>query len=287
METTDAAQIFGALSQDTRLAVLRLLIATGPNGLPAGQIADQLGLPTSTASFHLSALEKAGLTQSTRQSRQIIHAVRLIVLRQLIGFLTETCCSGRPELCGDIARLLPDIPEESGYMTPAFNVLFLCTRNSGRSIMAEAILEKIGGAKFNVYSAGSDPADEPIPEVIEKLRTLGHDVSGLRSKSWHEFTGPEAPQMDFVIALCDTLEGQSCPDFGDKAVTGAWPLPDPAKFTGTGAERSTMLNELYASLHRRLGIFTSLPFASLDRMAARARLDHIGAGPVGLLARNN
>ena len=173
-------------------------------------------------------------------------------------------------------------------MTPAFNVLFLCTRNSGRSIMAEAILKTLGGDRFNVYSAGSDPAEGgPMQEVLEKLHALGHDVSDLRSKSWNEFTGPRAPHMDFVIALCDTLEGQTCPDFGDKAVTGAWPLPDPAKFTGTGAERSTMLNELYASLHRRLGIFVSLPFASLDRMAARARLDDIGAGPVGVGARGN
>jgi arsenate reductase len=85
--------------------------------------------------------------------------------------------------------------------------------------------------------------------------------------------------MDFVIALCDTLEGQVCPDFGNKAVTAAWPLPDPAKFSGNSAERSTLLNELYSSLQRRLGIFISLPFASLDRMAARGRLDEIGAGP--------
>ena len=103
MELIDAAQIFGALSQDARLLVLRLLISAGPNGLPAGEIADRLGLPASTASFHLSALERAGLTQSTRQSRQIIHAVRFVALRELIAFLTETCCSGRPELCGDIA----------------------------------------------------------------------------------------------------------------------------------------------------------------------------------------
>ncbi len=280
METVEAALIFGALSQDTRLAVLRLLIAAGPNGLPAGQIAERLGLPTSTTSFHLGALGRAGLTQATRQSRQVIHAIRIVALRELIAFLTETCCAGRPELCGDIARLLPDNVEESAPMTPAFNVLFLCTRNSGRSVMAEAILEKLGGDRFNVYSAGSDPAGQPMAEVLEKLETLGHDVSALRSKSWSEFTGPEAPHMDFVIALCDTLEGQVCPDFGHKAVTGAWPLPDPGKFSGNLAERSTLLNELYASLHRRLSIFMSLPFASLDRMAIRARLDDIGAGPV-------
>ena len=113
---------------------------------------------------------------------------------------------------------------------------------------------------------------------MAKLATLGHDTRLLRSKDWHEFTGPEAPRMDFVITLCDTLHGQTCPDFGALAVTAAWPLPDPVKFTGSMVERSTMLNELYASLHRRIGIFTSLPFASLDRMAMKARLDEIGSG---------
>src|SRR6266498_2990799 len=98
--------MFAALSQETRLAVLRLLITTGPNGLPAGDIADRLALPGSTTSFHLSALERAGLTRSTRQGRQIVHAVRIIALRELIAFLSETCCGGRPELCGDITRLL-------------------------------------------------------------------------------------------------------------------------------------------------------------------------------------
>jgi protein-tyrosine-phosphatase/DNA-binding transcriptional ArsR family regulator len=220
MEESEAAQVFSALSQESRLTVLRLLLAAGPSGLRSGEIADKLALHPATTSFHLNALERAGLTQSTRQGRQIIHAVRFAALRELIVFLTETCCSGRPELCGDIGRLLPDIPEETNAMTPAFNVLFLCTRNSGRSIMAEAILRQIGRGRFNAYSAGSDPADAPMPEVLERLRSLGHDTSHLRSQSWHEFTGPQAPRMDFVIALCDTLDGQICPDFGDRAVTG-------------------------------------------------------------------
>ena len=279
MEIKDAALVIGALAQETRLAVLRLLVAAGPNGLPAGEIAERLGVPASTASFHLTALERVGLTQSTRQSRHILHAIRIPALRDLIAFLTETCCGGNPGLCGDLGNQLAPIQMESP-MTPAFNVLFLCTRNSGRSILAEAILEKQGAGRFNAYSAGSDPAGQPMPEVLEKLRALGHDTSRLRSKSWHEFTGPSAPRIDFIIALCDTLEGQTCPDFGDKAVTGAWPLPDPAKFSGSAAERSTLLNELYASLTRRLEIFINLPFASLDRLAVRARLDEIGAGPV-------
>jgi len=163
-------------------------------------------------------------------------------------------------------------------MTPAFNVLFLCTHNSARSIMAEAILTQIGGAHFRAYSAGSDPVETPNPEVMERLRSLGHDTSPFRSKSWHEFTGSNAPRMDFVITLCDTLQGQTCPDFGDLAVTAAWPMPDPLKFTGSAGERAAMLNMLYASLRRRLDIFVALPFASLDRMAMKARLDQLAEG---------
>jgi len=280
MEASEAAAAFAALSQETRLDLMRLLIAEGATGLPAGEIATRLAVPNSTLSFHLAALERAGLTLSTRQGRQIVHAARLIGLRQLLGFLTETCCAGHPELCGDIARLFPPLPDEDKGMTPAFNVLFLCTHNSARSIMAEAILRKLGGGRFQAYSAGSDPIAAPHPEVVERLRAFGHDVTGLRSKSWNEFTGPSAPRMDFVITLCDTLDGQICPDFGQMPVTGAWPLPDPAKFSGNAAERATLLNELYASLRRRIEIFTALPFAALDRIAIKARLDDLGGGAV-------
>jgi protein-tyrosine-phosphatase/DNA-binding transcriptional ArsR family regulator len=278
MESTDAAIAFAALSQETRVDLMRLLVAEGASGLRAGDIVSRLNVAPSTLSFHLSALERAGLTQSTRQGRHIIHAVRIAGLRRLLGFLTETCCGGRPDLCGDIARLLPPSPEEDQAMTAAFNVLFLCTHNAARSLMAEAILRKVGGARFRAYSAGSDPVAQPNPEVIAKLRALGHEIEGLHSKSWHEFTRSGAPTMDLVITLCDTLDGQICPDFGDLAVTAAWPLPDPVKFTGGDVERASMLNILYASLRRRIEIFTSLPFASLDRMAMKRRLEQIADG---------
>ena len=276
MNSSDAAAALGALAQETRLDLLRLLLRRGAGGMAAGEIARALGVPASTLSFHLAALERAGLTRSTRQGRHVVHAARIIGLRGVLGFLTETCCAGRPELCGDLARLLPDTDPEDESMTPAFNVLFLCTHNSARSIMAEAILDKLGAGRFHAYSAGSDPLPGPRPEVLEKLRSLGHDVSGLRSKSWDEFMGPDAPRMDFVVALCDTLHGQSCPDFGDKAVTASWPLPDPAEFVGRDIQQQLLLNEIYGGLHRRIGIFTSLPFATLDRMAVRARLDELG-----------
>jgi protein-tyrosine-phosphatase/DNA-binding transcriptional ArsR family regulator len=278
MESTEAATIFAALSQETRLDLMRLLMSESPNGLPATDIASRLGIPASTLSFHLAALERAGLTHSTRHGRQIVHAARIAGVRQVLGFLTETCCGGRPELCGDLARLLPSLPEENRGMTPAFNVLFLCTLNAARSIMAEAILRKCGGDRFHAYSAGSDPMAKPNPDVIRKLRAFGHDTASLRSKSWNEFTGPDAPRMDFVITLCDTLHGHTCPEFGKLPVTAAWPLPDPAKFTGNKAECTTLLNEVYGGLRRRIEIFITLPFASLDRMAMKARLDDIGGG---------
>ena len=287
MEIEAAVDAFAALAQPSRLAILCLLVERGPSGLLAGAIADQLGLPASTTSFHLATLERAGLVQSVRRGRQMIYSVRFMALRSLLAFFTDSCCGGDPTLCGDLSRLLPALPEENLAMQPAFNVLFLCTRNSARSIMAEAILEQVGGGRFRAYSAGSEPAESPVPDVREKLRALGHDVSRLHCKSWDVFTGPAAPRIDFVIALCDLLDNQVCPDFGDKAVTGAWPLPDPAKFTGSATERSVLLNELYASLRRRIEIFISLPFATLDRMALRARLDEIGEGPVGALARRS
>lgn len=276
MEEKLAAQGFAALAQETRLRLMRLLATRGASGMSAGEIASQLGQAPSTLSFHLSALEQAGLIQSTRQGRQIIYAVRFSGLRALFSYLTETCCGGRPDLCGDLARLLPEETSEARPMTAAFNVLFLCTHNSARSIIAEAVLNKLGKGRFNAYSAGSEPARAPVPEVVERLASLGYDTSNLRCKSWNEFMGPSAPKMDFVITLCDTLQGQICPDFGSKPVTAAWPFPDPAKFTGSEVERATLLNELYAMIRRRLEIFAALPFESLDRMALKARLDELG-----------
>jgi protein-tyrosine-phosphatase/DNA-binding transcriptional ArsR family regulator len=276
MEETQAAGGFAALSQETRLRLMRLLAMRGASGMPAGEIATRLELAPSTLSFHLAALEQAGLVHSARRGRQIIYAVRFSGLRALFSFLTETCCGGRPELCSDLARLLPEDISVERAMSPAFNVMFLCTHNSARSMVAEAVLNKIGQGRFNAYSAGSAPAKKPVEEVIERLAALGFETSPLHCKSWDEFMGPSAPKMDFVITLCDTLDGQFCPDFGAKPVTAAWPFPDPAKFRGSAVERATLVNELYAMIRRRLEIFVALPFASLDRLALKARLDQLG-----------
>lgn len=274
MDSDKAALGFTALGQTTRLDLLRLLLGRGPSGLAAGDIAAALGVTPSTLSFHLRALDQAGLIRPTRQGRSLVYAAQVAALRELLAFVADACCDGEPARCGDLATLLSPTPKEA--QMPAFNVLFLCSRNSARSVMAEAILNKLGEGRFRAFSAGSEPSNEgPMPEVVAQLSALGHDVSSLSSKSWNLFMESDAPRMDFVITLCDILAGQACPDFGETMITAAWPMPDPAKFSGNAAERATLLNELYAGLHRRIGIFVSLPIAALDRIALKARLDEL------------
>ena len=278
MDETSAIEGLGSLAQPTRLAAFRRLLAAHPGSVAAGELAKACDAPHNTMSTHLGILTRAGLVQAERDGRAMNYRADVTAFRSLITFLARDCCNGRPDLCGDIARLIPtnDNEPEERVMAASFNVLFLCTHNSARSIMAEVLLEKIGKGRFNAYSAGSDPARMPAPEVLERLKKLGHETTKLRCKSWNEFTGPNAPRMDFVIALCDSPRGQVCPDFGEKFVTGAWPLPDPTDFKGSEVERATLLNELYAMIRRRIEIFTSLPFATLDKMAMKARLDEIG-----------
>ena len=274
-----AIEGFGSLAQSTRLAAVRHLLAVHPQSLPAGEIARLCAVPHNTMSTHLGILNRAGLILVEKDGRSMNYRANVSGFQGLLKFLSQDCCNGRPELCGSAFQLPLEADAAKTveeFVRPAFNVLFLCTQNSARSIIAEALLEKIGRGRFRAYSAGSEPAREPVPEVIDRLKALGHDVSRLRSKSWDEFKGPDAPRMDFVIALCDAPNGQFCPDLGEQFVTGAWPLPDPARFTGSPAERTTLLNELYAMIRRRIEIFTSLPFDSLSRMAVKARLDEIG-----------
>jgi protein-tyrosine-phosphatase/DNA-binding transcriptional ArsR family regulator len=262
MDDIALARGLAALGQEFRLALLRALLEVGDRGLSAGNLADRLRVAPSSLSFHLRILEQSGLVSQERDGRSLVYRLESGPLHALIDGLAGFA---GPRAAGAAAR--PDA---------RFNVLFVCTRNSARSIMAEAILDAIAGGRFAAWSAGSDPSPSgPMPEVVQHLKALGHDVSRLRSKSWSAFTGSDAPRLDFVIALCDTLQGQVCPDFGPATMTAAWPLPDPAKFTGSLAERATLLNELYAMLRRRLEIFVSLPHATLDRMALKARIDEL------------
>lgn len=158
-----------------------------------------------------------------------------------------------------------------------YNVLFLCTGNSARSIIAEAILNRVGQGRFKAYSAGSQPKGEVHPYTLQLLKTMNHDVSFARSKNWEEFAVSGAPQMDFVFTVCDSPANEACPVWPGQPMTAHWGLPDPAAAEGTEAEKHLAFDDTYRMLNNRLSIFTSLPMASLDRLALQKRLDDIGS----------
>jgi protein-tyrosine-phosphatase len=156
------------------------------------------------------------------------------------------------------------------------NVLFLCTGNSARSIMAECILNREGRGKFRAYSAGSMPTGRVNPHALNLLRKLNYDVSGLRSKSWDEFAAPNAPQFDFVFTVCDNAANEVCPIWPGQPITAHWGLPDPAAVVGTEAERAFAFDNCYRMLHQRISIFVNLPLASLNKLSLQRHLDEIG-----------
>jgi arsenate reductase (thioredoxin) len=157
-----------------------------------------------------------------------------------------------------------------------FKVLFLCTGNSARSIIAEAILNKAGGSRFRAYSAGSQPKDRVNPNTIALLRGLGYDTSQFRSKSWNEFSKPGAPQFDFVFTVCDNAAAETCPLWPGQPMTAHWGIPDPAEATGNPAEIAMAFKDAYRILAQRIGIFVSLPIRSLSLLSLQQRLQHIG-----------
>ena len=156
------------------------------------------------------------------------------------------------------------------------NVLFLCTGNSARSIMAEAILNRLGRGKFKAFSAGSQPAGYVQPLALQMLRNAHYDVSGLRSKGWDEFATPDAPNIDFVFTVCDNAAKEVCPVWPGQPMTAHWGLPDPSKAEGIDAEKAAAFADTMRMLNQRIGIFVSLPLDRLSKLALQKQLDEIG-----------
>ena len=159
-----------------------------------------------------------------------------------------------------------------------YNVLFLCTGNSARSIIGEVVLNRLGKGRFKAFSAGSQPKGAVNPHTLALLRNLNYDVSGLRSKSWTEFAKPGAPELDFVFTVCDDAAGESCPVWPGQPMTAHWGIPDPAAATGSDAEIAVAFDDAYRMLSRRIELFLALPIAKLDKMVLTKRLKDIGAG---------
>jgi protein-tyrosine-phosphatase len=155
-------------------------------------------------------------------------------------------------------------------------VLFLCTGNSARSIMAEAILNREGKGRLRAFSAGSHPKGKVNPYTLRLLERLNYDTRGARSKSWDEFAREGAPDMDFVFTVCDDAAGEVCPVWPGQPMTAHWGVPDPASVTGSDAERAAAFADIYRMLSTRISVFVSLPIASLDRLTLQRRLDAIG-----------
>lgn len=165
---------------------------------------------------------------------------------------------------------------------PILNVLFLCTGNSARSILAEAILNRLGQGRFKAFSAGSQPTGKINPYAITLLERLDHPTADLRSKSWDEFAVDDAPSMDFVITVCDSAAGEACPLWPGRPVTAHWGLPDPAAVQGSDTEKDLAFADTYRELSTRLESLVSLPMDSLDRMAQQRHMDELGTGQAGL-----
>ena len=241
-----------------------------PHGQRPTEIASALGLKQNTLSHYLSDLAACGLIRAERRGRALYYAVDLDATEALIGYLALNVGRARPDL------LAPLLAKKDRPMADTFNVLFICSGNSARSIFAEALLRDLGKGKFNVYSAGYRPNTALNPFALEILKRNGHDVEDMRSKHVSEFHAEGAPVMDFVFTVCDTAAGEECPAWPGQPITGHWGLPDPVQATGSDAEKALVFAQTYAALRRRINAFVELPIESLSRIALQARVDEIG-----------
>ena len=264
---TAIPDLLSTLGHPQRLSVFQLLMRRYPDHVPAGEISDALGLKGSTLSNYLSALQTAGLIDQGRSGTSLRYGINMTTVQHMFDGLLVDCCRGRPDLC-----LTPQ-PKPQGR---PYSVLFICTGNSARSIFAETILRDLGGDRFKVYSAGTKPYSDLNPTAIATLRAKGHDTSALRSKHMSEFTGPNAPEFDFVSTVCNQAANEECPAWDGQPISGHWGMPDPVKATGTDAEKSLAFQQAYGALRNRIEHFIALPISSLDRIALQKAVDTIG-----------
>jgi arsenate reductase len=259
------------LGHPQRLAVFRLLMRRYPDRVPATELAQALGLKPNTLSTYVNALRQAGLVQQERVGTSLRYAIDMEAARATIDYLLNDCCRGRPEICSPLAPV-----EIKGTDSRKFNVLFICTGNSARSVFAEALLRDLGGERFVAYSAGTRPGSALNPFALAVLEKNGHDVSGLRSKDLSEFQGEDAPRMDFVFTVCDQAANEECPAWKGQTISAHWGMPDPVKAEGTDAERSLAFHQTYGALKNRIQGFAALPIGTLDRISLQKAVDAIG-----------
>lgn len=279
IDSSAALEALTALAHPSRLETFRLLIRYLPYGLAAGDIARLIALPHNTLSPHLAILEQAGLARSRREGRSIIFVAVRARAQRLAAFLDEACCAATDVGCAPFGPADSDpfpARREVSAANKVHNVLVLCTGNSARSIMAEAILNREGQGRFRAFSAGSHPCGKPDPRGLALLAGLGYDIRGFRSKSWREFAAPGAPIMDFILTVCDSAAGEACPRWPGHPVVAHWGISDPAAITGAEAEKRSALMDAYRRLTARISSLVNLDIDHLDLPTLRRALGAIG-----------
>lgn len=249
MELSRAVDRLSALAQTARLQVFRLLVRAGAEGMPAGEIAARLELPPQTLSFHLKHLSNSGLIESRREGRSLIYSLQVEGMRELLAFLSEDCCQGRRELCIPLGKSAKARSAAIAPKPERPTVLFLCSKNSARSQMAEALLKQHAGDRFLVHSAGLRPsAVDPL--TLKVLDEIGVDTSTCRAKDFGEFLG-KVP-IDYGIVVCDRAEQECAKIFPFAVQRLAWPFDDPATFEGSRAARLDKFREVRDTIDARI-----------------------------------
>ena len=275
METKTAVVALAALAQESRLSVFRLLVEAGPAGVSAGKIAEALGMAPSSLSFHLKELTHAGMASARQEGRFIIYEANFAKAAELVAFLSENCCGGQPcDLSCNARVSAPGVAMSAAGKV--FNVLILCTGNSARSIMAEALVNAMGQGRFRAFSAGSQPTGKVNPFAIEKLHSIQYPTDSLRSKSWDEFAAPGAPQMDFIITVCDNAAGEVCPLWPGQPVSAHWGFEDPAAVQGSDEDKRRAFDKVFRLMLNRVRLLVNLPLDALDQVARQRELRAIG-----------
>ena len=280
MRSDDAVSALAALAQEGRLALFRLLVRRLPGRVSPSELATVFGNSPSLISAQLMVLARAGLVSRVRQGKSVFYRAEIGRLDTLVRYLVEDCCHGRPALAAIASPLCrPAFSNDSrdAIKSASFNVLFVCTRNAARSQLAESLVRHRHADRFRAFSAGTLPATEPAPAVLELLRGSGHDVMPLRAKRVDEFLGDEAPRMDFVFTLCDRAANEECAHWPGGPVTAHWGVSDPLAVRGGEAEFASALRTALGVIERRLALFAALPIESLDRMSLQREVDAIGS----------
>ncbi|CAH1675382.1 metalloregulator ArsR/SmtB family transcription factor [Bosea thiooxidans] len=275
LEAANAVELLGALAQPTRLEIFRLLMRYRPHGLAAGDIGRLLAVQHNTLSTHLAALEQVGLLASRREGRHIIFAAVPDRADALLGFLSEACCTERPSVCGSEAASYLSRREAEPTEKP-WRVLIVCTGNSARSIMAEAVMNREGLGRIRAYSAGSRPHEEPHPQALRLLADLGYETTDFRSKSWDEFLGADAPPIDLVVTVCDSAAEEECPSFPGAPLRVHWGLDDPARIGGPAEAQRAAFRQSYRDLTARVTALVNLPFETMTLAELAPALEAIG-----------